>query len=71
MGFSSKALVFFLVAMIAEASSMAETYNVGDAFGWTIMGDVDYDEWASSKTFHAGDTILKFLLFRLLSILTC
>ncbi|XP_026408614.1 mavicyanin-like [Papaver somniferum] len=57
MGFSSKALVFFLVTMMAAASSMAATYDVGDTAGWTIMGDVNYDEWASSKTFHAGDTL--------------
>ncbi|KAI3913702.1 hypothetical protein MKW98_011763 [Papaver atlanticum] len=57
MGFSSKALVFFLVTMMAAASSMAATYDVGDTKGWTIMGDVNYDEWASSKTFHAGDTL--------------
>ncbi|KAI3896118.1 hypothetical protein MKX03_020088 [Papaver bracteatum] len=57
MGFSSKALVFFLVTMIAAASSMATTYDVGDVSGWTIMGGVNYNEWASSKTFHAGDTL--------------
>ncbi|KAI3908829.1 hypothetical protein MKW98_029379 [Papaver atlanticum] len=57
MGFSSKALVFFLVTMIAAASSMAATYDVGDASGWTLMGGVNYNEWASSKTFHAGDTL--------------
>ncbi|XP_026410001.1 mavicyanin-like [Papaver somniferum] len=60
MGFSSKALVFFLVAMMAAASSMAATYRVGDTAGWSIMGDVDYNEWASSMTFYAGD-ILRFI----------
>ncbi|KAI3841777.1 hypothetical protein MKW92_000461 [Papaver armeniacum] len=49
--------------MIAAVSSMAATYDVGDDSGWTIMGGVNYNEWASSKTFHAGDTLRKFLLF--------
>ncbi|XP_038689959.1 mavicyanin-like [Tripterygium wilfordii] len=33
-------------------------YRVGDSAGWTAMGGVDYNNWASSKTFHVGDTIV-------------
>ncbi|MCL7050069.1 hypothetical protein MKW94_014491 [Papaver nudicaule] len=56
MGFSSKSLVLFVVALIAicnATSSTATTYNVG----WNIKGDINYAEWASSMTFHVGDTI--------------
>ncbi|KAI3913707.1 hypothetical protein MKW98_011768 [Papaver atlanticum] len=37
---------------MAAASSMAATYTVGGA------ADVNYNEWPSSKNFHAGDTLL-------------
>ncbi|GFP83840.1 mavicyanin [Phtheirospermum japonicum] len=33
-------------------------HTVGDTAGWTIIGTVDYKNWAVTKTFHVGDTIV-------------
>ncbi|THG05227.1 hypothetical protein TEA_013672 [Camellia sinensis var. sinensis] len=38
--------------------SMAAVYKVGDSAGWTTIGNVDYKNWAATKTFHVGDLIL-------------
>lgn len=38
--------------------SLGAVHNVGDSAGWTIMGNVDYSKWASSKNFHVGDSLL-------------
>ncbi|KAL1212725.1 Mavicyanin [Cardamine amara subsp. amara] len=38
--------------------SEAAVYKVGDSAGWTTIANVDYKQWASTKTFHIGDTIL-------------
>ncbi|MCL7042913.1 hypothetical protein MKW94_016131 [Papaver nudicaule] len=62
MGICNKALVLLVVALVVicnASSSMATTYNVG----WTINGDVNYAEWASSMTFHVGD-IIRFIYDR-------
>ncbi|CAN6996876.1 unnamed protein product [Brassica rapa subsp. trilocularis] len=32
-------------------------HNVGDSKGWTMMG-VDYEAWASSRTFQVGDSLI-------------
>ncbi|KAL6498938.1 hypothetical protein OROHE_026445 [Orobanche hederae] len=36
----------------------ASIYKVGDDAGWDIMGDGVYKEWALSKIFKIGDTIV-------------
>ncbi|GMH08420.1 hypothetical protein Nepgr_010260 [Nepenthes gracilis] len=38
-------------------SSLAAVYKVGDAAGWTTIGNVDYKQWSATKTFHLGDII--------------
>ncbi|GAB4843416.1 hypothetical protein Ancab_013378 [Ancistrocladus abbreviatus] len=38
--------------------SHAAVYKVGDKAGWTTIGHVDYKQWAATKTFRVGDTIL-------------
>ncbi|KAG7551986.1 Cupredoxin [Arabidopsis thaliana x Arabidopsis arenosa] len=38
--------------------SEAAVYKVGDSAGWTTIANVDYKLWASTKTFHIGDTVL-------------
>ncbi|CAN6970185.1 hypothetical protein IGI04_033365 [Brassica rapa subsp. trilocularis] len=38
--------------------SKAAVYKVGDSAGWTTITNVDYKLWASTKTFHIGDTVL-------------
>ncbi|KAK9282527.1 hypothetical protein L1049_005447 [Liquidambar formosana] len=47
----------FLLVMALCGVSMATVYKVGDAAGWTIIGDVDYNKWAANKTFQVGDII--------------
>ncbi|CAA6659158.1 unnamed protein product [Spirodela intermedia] len=53
---------FFLFLAVAflglAAPSAATVHKVGDAAGWTIMGNVDYAAWAASRTFRVGDTIV-------------
>lgn len=56
--FSTRAvlcLIFFISC--ASVPSLATVYTVGDSAGWAL--GVDYDTWASSKTFTVGDS-LKF-----------
>ncbi|MCL7051221.1 hypothetical protein MKW94_023451 [Papaver nudicaule] len=68
MGFSSKASVFFVIALLIVSnvpSSMSVTHDVGSWSGWTmkgnpnledIMGDYgNYNVWVSENTFHVGD----------------
>ncbi|KAK9137297.1 hypothetical protein Sjap_007891 [Stephania japonica] len=55
---SMAALVVVLAFMAAVEVSMAAVFKVGDSTGWTTIGNPDYKKWASSKTFHVGDTIL-------------
>jgi len=43
--------------------SEAAVYKVGDSAGWTTIANVDYKLWASTKTFHIGDTVCEFLNF--------
>ncbi|KAM3231518.1 mavicyanin [Capsicum chacoense] len=43
---------FFSTSMIDGT-----VYYVGDSAGWN-GGNVDYHMWASTKTFHVGDTIV-------------
>ncbi|KAF8388029.1 hypothetical protein HHK36_026695 [Tetracentron sinense] len=57
MAFLQRAMVLFLV-MAALRVSFATVYKVGDSAGWTTIGNVDYKKWASTKTFHVGDTVL-------------
>ncbi|EYU41504.1 hypothetical protein ABFS82_07G029800 [Erythranthe guttata] len=33
-------------------------YKVGDSAGWTTIGNVDYKQWALTKTFQLGDVIV-------------
>ncbi|KAM0952038.1 putative Phytocyanin domain, cupredoxin [Dioscorea sansibarensis] len=47
-----------LVLTPGLGSSMGEVYKVGDSAGWTIIGNVNYTAWASSKKFKVGDILL-------------
>ncbi|KAK9057306.1 hypothetical protein SSX86_022141 [Deinandra increscens subsp. villosa] len=54
-----KMMMIVAVAMAVITAAMGgEVYNVGDHFGWTNIGHVDYKTWASTKEFHVGDTIV-------------
>ncbi|EHA8588647.1 mavicyanin [Cocos nucifera] len=47
-----------LVALASVGFSSGAVYTVGDKAGWTIIGNVNYTAWASSKSFQVGDIIL-------------
>jgi hypothetical protein len=51
-------LAFFsagAVGALLPATASAADYKVGDDSGWDL--GVDYDAWASGKTFNVGDTL--------------
>lgn len=52
--------VAVLMAMAVVHVSNAAVYKVGESAGWTTMGNVDYKQWAITKTFQVGDVIRKF-----------
>ncbi|KAL4588350.1 hypothetical protein LXL04_001234 [Taraxacum kok-saghyz] len=51
-----------LMSMVVCGSLMKTTfgafYTVGDSAGWTTIGNVNYKQWAATKTFQFGDTIV-------------
>ncbi|OMO72138.1 Plastocyanin-like protein [Corchorus capsularis] len=58
---STKTRMAFLLTMLLAllGLSLGAVHKVGDASGWTIMGDTDdYANWASTRTFHVGDSLL-------------
>ena len=69
-----KAVAALFMSMVVCGSLMETVigalHTVGDSAGWTTIGNVDYKQWAATKTFKLGDTIgmyyLQFpsLLFR-------
>ncbi|XP_031276634.1 mavicyanin [Pistacia vera] len=50
-------LVVMLTLFLLKVSNAA-VYKVGDSGGWTTIGNIDYKQWAATKTFQLGDTIL-------------
>ncbi|XP_016504782.1 mavicyanin-like [Nicotiana tabacum] len=60
MGFTKRTIMLlcFIMAANSVELSTAAVYEVGDSKGW-IVGNVDYNDWASSKNFQVND-ILKF-----------
>ncbi|KAF9618818.1 hypothetical protein IFM89_002686 [Coptis chinensis] len=60
MGFLKKLALMCAVLMATLQVSVSVVYKVGDSSGWTTTGNVDYKQWAASKTFNIGDTIGKF-----------
>ncbi|KAE9596469.1 putative cupredoxin [Lupinus albus] len=51
-------MLMMMMMMLGVNVSCAEVYKVGDSDGWTIIGNVDYNNWASTKNFQLGDTII-------------
>ncbi|KAK2648311.1 hypothetical protein Ddye_015800 [Dipteronia dyeriana] len=56
MALAQKLLAFLMMTALLGVS-MASVYKVGDSAGWTMMGNVDYGKWASTKNFHSEDVI--------------
>lgn len=50
-----------LMLMVAVHISNAAVYKVGDSAGWTTIGNINYKQWAATKTFQVGDIIRKFI----------
>nr|GMD88320.1 mavicyanin-like [Ipomoea batatas] len=47
-----------VILMLWVPASMGAVYKVGDAAGWTTIGNVDYKLWSATKTFQVGDVIV-------------
>lgn len=61
-----KAVAAVLMTMVV-CGSLVQTvvgavYTTGDSAGWTTIGNVDYKQWAATKTFKLGDTIGTYTL---------
>uniref|UniRef100_A0A0D3C3C3 Phytocyanin domain-containing protein n=1 Tax=Brassica oleracea var. oleracea TaxID=109376 RepID=A0A0D3C3C3_BRAOL len=48
--------LMIIVALIGVGVG-GTVHKVGDSSGWTMMG-VDYQAWASSRTFQVGDSLV-------------
>ena len=58
MGLAKGAVLFMMIMVGLCGLSMAAVYNVGDSAGWTILGNgLNYQDWAATKKFFAGDTL--------------
>ena len=56
----AKNAVAFLLLTTLFGISLGAVYKVGDSAGWSIMGNVDYNKWASTNNFHVGDVIGRY-----------
>ncbi|KDP40154.1 hypothetical protein JCGZ_02152 [Jatropha curcas] len=52
------AVVLLLIMAFMSQVIDAVVYKVGDSAGWTTIGNVDYKQWAATKTFQVGDVIV-------------
>ncbi|KAJ3674641.1 hypothetical protein LUZ60_005257 [Juncus effusus] len=57
-GFNTAAVLAVVAVLSLIAGTEAAVFKVGDAAGWTIMGNVNYTQWSVSKKFDAGDTVV-------------
>ncbi|XP_007034708.2 PREDICTED: mavicyanin [Theobroma cacao] len=51
------AQALLLVMAASLQLSHAAVYKVGDSGGWTSIGNIDFKQWAATKTFQVGDII--------------
>ncbi|XWS13617.1 hypothetical protein CRYUN_Cryun36dG0053200 [Craigia yunnanensis] len=60
MAFAERVVAQALLVVMAALLQLshAAVYKVGDSGGWTIIGNIDYKQWAATKTFQVGDIIL-------------
>ncbi|XWS08994.1 hypothetical protein CRYUN_Cryun40dG0047800 [Craigia yunnanensis] len=60
MAFAERVVAQALLVVMAALLQLshATVYKVGDSAAWTIIGNIDYKQWAASKTFQVGDIIL-------------
>ncbi|KAF0910917.1 hypothetical protein E2562_005315 [Oryza meyeriana var. granulata] len=57
MAMTMKSVLVMMLGLAMAVTSSAAVYKVGDTSGWTILGNVNYTDWAVKKTFRIGDTI--------------
>jgi hypothetical protein len=62
-----KGVLMLALGLAMAATSSAVVYKVGDASGWTILGNVNYTDWTSKQNFRVGDTIGKCLFISVFS----
>ncbi|KAK8588315.1 hypothetical protein V6N13_087248 [Hibiscus sabdariffa] len=55
---ATKRSVGFVLMLALVGFSLGAVHKVGDSTGWTSLGNIDYLNWASSNTFHVGDSLL-------------
>ncbi|KAE8676191.1 Stellacyanin [Hibiscus syriacus] len=55
---ATKRTVGFVLMLAFVGVSLGAVHRVGDSTGWTSLGNIDYLKWASSKSFHVGDSLL-------------
>ena len=65
MAVGMRGLLVLTLGLAMAATSSAAIYKVGDAAGWTILGNINYTDWTTKKAFHVGDIIGKFSLLSL------
>lgn len=53
------AIAFLILLVAAPAAVFGADHIVGDDQGWN--SGVDYETWASGKTFTVGDTLGKYI----------
>ncbi|GKV42764.1 hypothetical protein SLE2022_170920 [Rubroshorea leprosula] len=53
----SVALLVLMAEVVLLQLCQAAEYKVGDSAGWTSIGNLDYKQWAATKTFKVGDVI--------------
>ncbi|KAL8096390.1 hypothetical protein AgCh_037378 [Apium graveolens] len=49
-------IVFLILILSTAVPSFGKDYTVGELSGWAL--GVDYDTWASDKTFNVGDSLV-------------
>ncbi|XP_018479850.1 mavicyanin-like [Raphanus sativus] len=49
--------LMIIVALFFGVGVQGAVHKIGDSSGWTMMG-VDYQAWASSRTFQVGDSLI-------------
>uniref|UniRef100_A0A0E0P2U9 Phytocyanin domain-containing protein n=1 Tax=Oryza rufipogon TaxID=4529 RepID=A0A0E0P2U9_ORYRU len=52
MAMAMNSVLVLMLGLAMAATSSAAVYKVGDTSGWTILGNVNYTDWAVKKTFH-------------------
>ncbi|KAI5673484.1 hypothetical protein M9H77_13848 [Catharanthus roseus] len=60
MEYLARRAIFFItiIAGFSKVCVSSSVHKVGDAVGWTTIGNFDYRNWAAARVFHVHDTIV-------------